>query len=158
MTPEKAAKYFRLAEFQADLFSKDPNTKVCALFIAPESLSILQSGFNGMPRKIDEHKAERWERPEKYQWVSHAEANGICNAARHGISLDGSTAVITLFPCSTCAKLLIQSGIREVVTEPPDVVLRPHWQSDFEFSKAMLEEAGVRIVYVHGHRDIETDQ
>lgn len=45
----------------------------------------------------------------------HAEQNAICQAARYGIDVSGSTIYITLSPCLTCAKLIINAGIREVV-------------------------------------------
>jgi len=45
----------------------------------------------------------------------HAEANVICMAARLGISTEGSTLYCTSSPCYTCAKLLINSGIKKVV-------------------------------------------
>ena len=45
----------------------------------------------------------------------HAEQNAICQAARYGINVSGSTIYITLSPCLTCAKLIINAGIREVV-------------------------------------------
>jgi len=45
----------------------------------------------------------------------HAEANVIAFAAKAGISLDGATLYVTLSPCYDCAKLIINSGIVEVV-------------------------------------------
>lgn len=49
----------------------------------------------------------------------HAEANAIAFAARHGISLEGCSMYVTLAPCYTCAKLLINAGIKEVVYLKP---------------------------------------
>ena len=45
----------------------------------------------------------------------HAEQNAICQAAYYGIRLSGATIYVTLSPCLTCAKLIINAGIREVV-------------------------------------------
>ncbi len=45
----------------------------------------------------------------------HAEQNAICQAALFGHALEGATIYITLSPCLTCAKLIVSSGIREVV-------------------------------------------
>lgn len=47
--------------------------------------------------------------------TNHAEMNAICQAARHGMSLDGATAYVTNMPCTTCSKALIAAGIRRVV-------------------------------------------
>ena len=38
---------------------------------------------------------DRWERPEKYSWVEHAERNAIYAAAREGVRLAGATMYIT---------------------------------------------------------------
>lgn len=47
--------------------------------------------------------------------TNHAEMNAICQAARHGVSLDGATAYVTNMPCTTCAKALVAAGIERVV-------------------------------------------
>lgn len=47
--------------------------------------------------------------------TNHAEMNAICQAARHGVSVAGSTAYVTNMPCTTCAKALASAGIRRVV-------------------------------------------
>lgn len=45
----------------------------------------------------------------------HAEQNAICQAAQHGHAIEGGTVYVTISPCLTCAKLLVNAGIREVV-------------------------------------------
>ena len=45
----------------------------------------------------------------------HAEQNAICQAALFGHALEGSTIYVTLSPCLTCAKLIINAGIKEVI-------------------------------------------
>jgi dCMP deaminase len=47
----------------------------------------------------------------------HAEQNAIAWAAREGIALKGGTLFSTLFPCQSCAKLLMQAGIEHVIAE-----------------------------------------
>jgi dCMP deaminase len=47
--------------------------------------------------------------------TTHAEQNAICQAAKHGISLDGGTLYCKMEPCRVCAMLLISCGIRRVV-------------------------------------------
>ncbi len=47
--------------------------------------------------------------------TSHAEANAIVQAAKHGVPTDGCTAYITASPCWTCFKLLASAGIRRIV-------------------------------------------
>ena len=48
------------------------------------------------------------------QSTVHAEQNAISDAARRGVSLSGSTAYITHFPCVVCAKILVAAGISEI--------------------------------------------
>ena len=45
----------------------------------------------------------------------HAEQNAICQAARYGLDVSGGKIYITISPCLTCAKLIINAGIKEVV-------------------------------------------
>ena len=47
--------------------------------------------------------------------TNHAEINAICQASRHGVSLQGTTAYVTNMPCTTCAKALIAAGVVKVV-------------------------------------------
>ena len=45
----------------------------------------------------------------------HAEQNAICAAARHGVNISGARIYVTISPCLTCAKLIVNAGISEVV-------------------------------------------
>lgn len=47
----------------------------------------------------------------------HAEQNAICQAAKLGIALEGSTLYCKMTPCRTCAMLIINCGIKRVVCE-----------------------------------------
>lgn len=142
----KASKYYQLAKYQAELFSKDPSSKVAAILIAHDTFQILSTGFNGICRNLKETE-ERWTRPMKYKWVAHAELNAIANAARSGVKVENSICVVTMFPCVDCCKALIQSGIDTIVTEKPDMN-NPRWGEDFKISLEMMEEAGLKIIYV----------
>jgi dCMP deaminase len=140
-----------MAEFVSSK-SKDPSTKVGCV-IAGEDNEILSTGFNGFARGIDETIRSRWQRPDKYKWVIHAESNAIANAARVGVSLKGSTLYMNYTPkdtlCDTCAPLIIQAGIVKIVgpnidfpgnsTAPYDVVGIPN---------EMLTEAGLERIIV----------
>ena len=65
-----------------------------------------------------------------------AEQLAITEAARNGVELDGAIAYITSYPCYICAKMLVSSGIREIIydNDYPD-----------ELSKNFLMEAGIKI-------------
>jgi dCMP deaminase len=47
--------------------------------------------------------------------TNHAEINAICQATRHGVSLNGAIAYVTNMPCTNCAKALVAAGIKRVV-------------------------------------------
>lgn len=44
----------------------------------------------------------------------HAETNAIAFAARSGVAVEGCTLYCTMSPCINCAKVIVNSGIREV--------------------------------------------
>lgn len=127
--------------------SKD-TTKVGCVILDSETNGILSSGYNGFPRGVSENIASRWEHPEKYSFVSHAEANAVCQSANSGASLRNATCVVNYFPCAECSKHLIQSGIKKVITREPSEDMVVRWGESFKYSKIMFAEAGVAIQYV----------
>ena len=146
MRSDKASQYFRIAEAVSKL-SKDPAKKVGCVLLNPETHGVISVGFNGFPMGVNESIASRWQRPEKYSFVSHAEANAVSLAASAGVSTKNATCVVTCFPCSDCAKLLIQAGIRRVVTREANMESEK-WGKSFKYSKIMLSEVGIDIQYV----------
>ena len=73
----------------------------------------------------------------QYLYVVHAEANAIMN--KNSADLDGCTLYVTLFPCNECAKLIIQSGVREVVYLSDSKSEKP----EFVAARRMFGLAGV---------------
>ncbi len=49
--------------------------------------------------------------------TTHAEQNAIVQAARNGVAIDGATIYCKMTPCFTCAKMIINAGIRRIVCE-----------------------------------------
>lgn len=145
MRKDKAIQYHKLACCLAQEFSKDPSTQVASILLAPDSLQVLSLGYNGMPRGINETVAERWERPRKYQFVEHAERNALYNACRRGTPLEGCICVVTMFPCTDCARALIQSGVKTLVAPRPDIQ-DPRWGGQFETSMEMFQEVGMDLM------------
>jgi len=47
----------------------------------------------------------------------HAEQNAICQAAKYGLSLEGTTLYCTMEPCRVCAMLIISVGVKRVVAK-----------------------------------------
>ncbi len=71
----------------------------------------------------------------------HAEQNAICQAARKGIALEGSTLYCRMTPCRTCAMLIINCGIKRVVCE------RKYHAG--EESEQMFKQANIQLEYFH---------
>ena len=51
----------------------------------------------------------------KYPYVCHSEMNAILNYRGSKKDLEDAKIYVDLFPCNECAKIIIQSGIKEVV-------------------------------------------
>jgi dCMP deaminase len=71
----------------------------------------------------------------------HAEQNAICQAARLGISLEGSTIYCRMTPCRTCAMMIINCGIKRIVCER-----KYHAGKE---SEELFKHAGIKLEYVH---------
>lgn len=99
------------------------------------------TAYNGPPRGVRDLE-ERRERPTKYLFASHAEANLIAFAAREGIRTKGCTVFVTHFPCSSCARTLIQAGVEKVVVGSGTTSMP---QEEFDTAKVMFEEAEVNV-------------
>jgi len=106
---------------------------------------ILTTGYNGTPSGIthckvvgclrEKLKVPSGERHELCRGL-HAEQNAIIQAALYGVDIHGGTLYCTNRPCSICAKMLINAGIKEIVMESgyPD-----------EMAKEFFEEAGIVV-------------
>jgi dCMP deaminase len=53
-------------------------------------------------------------RPDKYEFILHAEANAVYSAARQGLKTEGAVVYCTLSPCQSCIRTMFQAGIREI--------------------------------------------
>ena len=107
---------------------------------------IMTTGYNGAPaglktcRERGECMRRRLNIPSGTRaelcYAIHAEQNAIIQAAKLGISIDGATLYCTHQPCSVCAKMIINAGIRRVIYQEgyPD-----------PFSLEIFAEAGVLL-------------
>ncbi len=109
---------------------------------------ILTTGYNGAPAglphcddaghlMVDGHCVR----------TLHAEQNALIQAALHGVGTEGATAYVTHQPCLTCAKMLINAGVRRVVYAGnyPD-----------DYSRQFLVAAGVELVHQAWERPADT--
>ena len=163
---DKIEAYFRICD-EVATSSKDPSTKVGAIIVSPRG-AIVSTGFNGFPRRVNEQGtalqasgnqdwtpidySERWERPEKYNWVIHAELNAILNAAAEGVRLEGCTMILPWdMPCNLCCGAIVNAGLTEVIvsTDPfPGVGKGTHYDTE-DIAKTILKEADVQLIYVN---------
>lgn len=154
--------------FMAGTRSKDPCTQVGAC-IVDEYKRIVSVGYNGMPEGCHDDKFPWGKDPNnplknKHTFgkkfnitirslncdkkknkqfilmlsVCHAELNAILN--RHGADIRGSTIYVSLFPCNQCAKLIIQSGLKEIVYYCDKHAKKPSTIA----SKMMLDAASIK--------------
>lgn len=117
--------------------SKD-TTKVGAILLDPNG-TIRMTAYNGPPKGVRDTK-ERFERPLKYLYASHAEANLIAFCARAGIPTEGCSVYVTHMCCASCARTLIQAGIKHVIFGDGETSMAPE---EFSVAALMFKEAGV---------------
>lgn len=132
-------RYLDLAYTISD-WSKDPSTKVGAVITRDNR--IISLGFNGFPAGVNDDDARYADRDLKYKMIVHAEPNAIISAKQ-----DLTGCEIYTWPfmaCSSCAGLIIQSGIKRVIA-PHNV--NPRWAESFMTSHKMFEEAGVEMTF-----------
>jgi dCMP deaminase len=96
---------------------------------------IISDGYNGTPSGF-ENVCEEDGVTKPY--VLRAEANAITKIARSSNSSDGSTLYVSASPCSECAKLIIQAGIKRVVYSE---------KYRLEDGIELLKRAGIEVEY-----------
>jgi len=73
--------------------------------------------------------------------TTHSETNAIANAARFGIAINGATMYSKMVPCYTCAKVVINAGIKRFVA------IRDYHKSIK--SKEIFKKAGVKLEIIN---------
>ena len=136
--------YFMGIAKLSSMRSKDPSTQVGACIVSADN-RILSIGYNGAPNGFED-KYFPWDREgeflnTKYPFVCHAELNAISNFRGNKKDLIDAKLYVTLFPCNECTKLVIQSGIKEVI------YLSDKYKDTegVKASKIMLEKCGVKM-------------
>lgn len=123
-------------------WSKDPSTKVGAV-IADSKNRIVSLGFNGFARGVEDDERLN-DRATKYAMVLHAEENAILFAGKN--LSDCSIFVSGLPPCSHCASLIVQCGIKKVYAWKQEIPER--WRDNVELTKKIFKEAGVTLEFI----------
>lgn len=131
-------RFLELAEHIAQ-WSKDPSTKVGAV-IVDDQRRIISTGYNGFARGVRDIDERLTNRDQKLDMIVHGEINAIVFARE---PLCGTTLYTWPFmPCSRCAAIVIQAGIKTVCAPYCDTV---RWQKSFELTKEMFAEASVEL-------------
>lgn len=134
--------YFMATAFLAAKRSKDPSSQVGACIVNPEN-RIVGIGYNGFPFGCSDDEFP-WSKDtengldSKYMYVCHAEVNAILN--KNCSDIKGCTIYVGLFPCNECAKIIIQSGIKEIVYLSDKHSTKPSTIA----SKRMLDASGIK--------------
>ena len=110
--------------------SHDEETKVAAILINPETGAVMAEGYNGFIRGAND-KVLPTTRPDKYDYIVHAETNLLCNSVRSGVKTDKCIVYCTLSPCVKCVRMLWQAGISSFYFKDK--------YSDFDQSKNMKD-------------------
>ncbi|MGL1932442.1 MAG: dCMP deaminase family protein [Desulfotalea sp.] len=108
--------YFMAVAVLSAQRSKDPSTQVGACIANPDN-KIVGVGYNGFPQGCGDDELP-WQREgdfldTKYPYVCHAELNAVLNSISR--NLKGCRIFVALFPCNECMKVIIQSGICEII-------------------------------------------
>ncbi|MDA0837278.1 MAG: dCMP deaminase family protein [Planctomycetota bacterium] len=136
--------FMRIAEV-VSLRSNCIKRKIAAIVV--KDRRIISTGYNGTPRGVkncfeggcprcNDASIPSGTRLDECL-CSHAEENSITQAAYHGTTLKEATLYSTMSPCLLCAKLIINSGIIEVI-----------YNQRYPMSNvalALMEEAGVKV-------------
>lgn len=132
------ARFLQMAALVAT-WSKDPSTKVGA--VITRGKFVVSLGFNGHPSGIEDSEARLLDREAKYRTIIHAELNAILSARQ---PLEGCTLyVVPFMPCSNCGAVIVQSGIKRVITLENN---NERWMESFEITKKIFAEAGIELI------------
>lgn len=153
--------YFMGNAILASMRSKDPSNQVGACVVDEKNHKILSIGYNGLTHGMNDDEFDWLSSGEqtgilknvKDYYIVHAERNAILNFYGDSKELEGATLFVTWFPCTECAKEIIQVGIKKVV------YLRMYSKEELvEISKIMLENAGVEIVKYNENVDLTKEE
>lgn len=107
---DKLIFFFMDVAIRTGQMSHATRSKVGALIV--KNGNILSFGYNGMPHGFDNTCEEN---NVTKQEVLHAESNCFAKLLKSGgVSTDGASMFVSLLPCTDCAKLIHQAGIKHV--------------------------------------------
>jgi len=131
-----------IADNTANL-SKDPRTKVGAVIVKNKKIKSI--GYNGAPKSFPDDlvptdNSGETLKEKKNTYMCHAELNSILNYDGLISDLNGATIYITLSPCSKCACLLAQVGIKKIIYKKKYDKKEETEATDYIFEKCGIEQ------------------
>ena len=95
---------------------------------------LISMGYNGFLAGTEHRSIVR---DGHEQATIHAEMNAVTDAAKRGVSIDGSVAYITHYPCINCYKALASSGVQKI-----------YYRNDYR-NDPVIDELGYNIILTH---------
>jgi len=133
-------RFLRLADAVAEIFAKDPTTKVGAVLVG-EHPNQVALGYNGLPPGLADLPERLNNREWKNKHTLHAETNAILNA-----DFAGTTLYATRHPCLNCALTIAGTRtIRRVVAPEPSGEFAARWGESTREAAAVFDEAGITL-------------
>lgn len=127
--------------------SHDVETQVGSVLVKNTTGAVVATGFNGFARGVNDAVLPNT-RPDKYEYIIHAEENLVANCARHGISMDDCTVYVTLTPCKKCMRQLWNCGITKVVAGTKYRDFEELLQMlDIKINERLTEEGFIELTY-----------
>lgn len=121
-------------------WSKDPSTQVGAV-IVNDDRQIVSQGYNGLPSRVPDDPEILDNRFEKYKYIIHAETNAILTA--NSSVKDCTLYTFPFLPCTNCASMVIQAGIKRVVSFQ---CVDDRWKERLVDSRRIFDVAGIEVV------------
>ena len=123
--------------------SQDPSTQNAAKIVDSSRQILLSEAVNEL---VGDVLDSRWQRPLKYQYVEHSERSAIYDAAKNGTALSDGVVYVPFSPCVECARAIIVSGVKHVITHAEiSKIIPEHWKESLEVASGLLAECGVEL-------------
>lgn len=156
--------YLREAYKIASKYSDDPDTENGALIVRDNSVfdlsekNLLGYGANSLPRGVKKLPG-RLKRPEKYDWIGHAERHAIYDTGRKGNSTLDGILYCPWFACADCGDAIVEAGIKEIIgytkpfewdKESKNKKGQKNWENSIGVAFYMFDEAEIPYRIIDG--------
>ena len=137
--------YFMDMAIRTAKMSRDPKTKVGAVIVKNKRIKSI--GYNGAPQSFPDNLVP-WNPTDsdklidqKNTYMCHAELNAVLNYDGKISDLKDADVYVTVSPCSRCACMLAQVGVRRVIYKE-----KYHRQNETEASEYIFNTCGIDCV------------